>query len=56
MIQAHTKFLYVKANEFFCGLSIPDPGTTEPLEHKLPRDLGSDGVDFTLRSGETGLT
>ena len=41
-----------KANEFFCGLSIPDPGTIEPLEHKLPKDLGSDGVDFTLRYSE----
>ena len=40
----------LQANEFFCGLSIPDPGTIEPLENKLPKDLGSDGVDFTLRS------
>ena len=38
-----------KANEFFCGLSIPDPGTIEPLEHKLPKDIGTDGADFTLR-------
>eukprot|EP00094_Tigriopus_californicus_P006323 TCALIF_06088-PA protein Name:"Similar to Cdkl1 Cyclin-dependent kinase-like 1 (Mus musculus)" AED:0.23 eAED:0.23 QI:2/0.83/0.85/0.85/0.83/1/7/211/385 len=24
-----------KSNEFFCGLSIPDPGTMDPLERKL---------------------
>ena len=36
-----------KTNEFFCGLSIPDPGTIDPIEKKLPRDLaGADGVDF----------
>lgn len=38
-----------KSNEFFCGLSIPDPGTVEPLENRLPRDLGQEGVDFTIR-------
>ena len=37
-----------KTNEFFCGLSIPDPGAVEPLEKKLPKDvIGTDGVDFT---------
>ena len=36
-----------KTNEFFCGLSIPDPGTIDPIEKKLPRDIaGADGVDF----------
>ncbi len=36
-----------KANEFFCGLSIPDPGAIEPLERKLPKELaGAAGVDF----------
>ena len=36
-----------KSNEFFCGLSIPDPGTIEPVEKKLPRELaGAEGVDF----------
>ena len=36
-----------KSNEFFCGLSIPDPGTIEPIEKKLPKELaGVDGVDF----------
>ena len=36
-----------KTNEFFCGLSIPDPGTIDPIEKKLPRDIaGPDGVDF----------
>ena len=40
---------FLQTNDFFCGLSIPDPGTVEPLENRLPRDLGQDGVDFTLR-------
>ena len=36
-----------KQNEFFCGLSIPDPGTIEPVDRKLPSDLaGQEGVDF----------
>ena len=36
-----------KSNEFFCGLSIPDPGTVDPLEGKLARGpAGSEGVDF----------
>jgi hypothetical protein len=36
-----------KSNEFFCGLSIPDPGTIEPIERKLPKELaGAEGVDF----------
>jgi serine/threonine protein kinase len=30
-------------------LSIPDPGTIEPLDHKLPKDIGSEGVDFTMK-------
>ena len=29
--------------------SIPDPGTIEPLDHKLPKDIGSEGADFTLK-------
>ena len=29
--------------------SIPDPGTIEPPEHKLPKDIGSEGADFTLK-------
>lgn len=36
-----------KSNEFFCGLSIPDPGTVEPLDRKIPREIaGPEGVDF----------
>ena len=36
-----------RKNEFFCGLSIPDPGTIEPIDKKLPKDLaGPEGVDF----------
>ena len=48
-IPSSLSLLIIQANEFFCGLSIPDPGTIEPLENKLPRELGSEGVDFTLR-------
>ena len=48
-IPSSISLLIIQANEFFCGLSIPDPGTIEPLENKLPRELGSEGVDFTLR-------
>ena len=36
-----------KSNEFFCGLSIPDPGTIEPIDKRLPREIaGAEGVDF----------
>ena len=36
-----------KTNEFFCGLSIPDPGTIDPIDKKLPKDIvGSEGIDF----------
>ncbi len=40
-------FQIFKTNEFFCGLSIPDPGLVDPIERKLPRELvGSEGIDF----------
>ena len=36
-----------KTNEFFCGLSIPDPGTVDPIDRKLSKDLvGTEGIDF----------
>lgn len=36
-----------KTNQFFLGLSIPDPGTVDPLERKVSRSLiGSEGIDF----------
>eukprot|EP00095_Tigriopus_kingsejongensis_P006820 maker-scaffold82_size396747-snap-gene-1.17 protein:Tk06820 transcript:maker-scaffold82_size396747-snap-gene-1.17-mRNA-1 annotation:"cyclin-dependent kinase-like 1" len=36
-----------KTNEFFCGLSIPDPGTVDPLDRKLKTtSVGQEGVDF----------
>jgi len=36
-----------KSNEFFCGLSIPDPGTLDPLEGKLAKGpAGAEGIDF----------
>ena len=35
-----------KTNEFFCGLSIPDPGTVDLIEKKLPDKVGIEGIDF----------
>ncbi len=51
MEQISSNFIFYlqifKSNEFFCGLTIPDPGTIEPLEKKIPKDLvGQDGIDF----------
>jgi len=46
----HSFVLFIqifKSNEFFCGLNIPDPGTIESLEKRLPKEIvGSDGLDF----------
>ncbi len=39
-----------KTNEFFCGLSIPDPGMVDPIERKLHKEVvGSEGIDFMKR-------
>lgn len=35
-----------KNNEFFAGLSIPEPDVRESLEARMPRDFSSDGMDF----------
>jgi len=35
-----------KNNEFFAGLSIPEPDVRESLEAKMPRDFSADGMDF----------
>ena len=36
-----------KTNEFFCGLSIPDPGSVDPIDRKLNKDVvGLEGIDF----------
>jgi hypothetical protein len=35
-----------KNNEFFAGLSIPEPDVRESLELKMPRDFSADGMDF----------
>ena len=35
-----------KNNEFFAGLSIPEPDVRESLEMKMPRDFSVDGMDF----------
>ena len=35
-----------KNNEFFAGLSIPEPDVRESIESKMPRDFSIDGMDF----------
>ena len=41
-----------KMNQFFYGLTIPDPEVREPLNMKFPPDkLGLDGFDFLQVSG-----
>ena len=36
-----------KTNDFFMGLSIPDPGVLDPLDRKLSKDkVGNEGIDF----------
>jgi cyclin-dependent kinase-like len=35
-----------KSNEFFYGVSLPQPDVLEPLENKLPRQSNSHVMDF----------
>lgn len=35
-----------KNNEFFAGLTIPEPDVRESLELKMPRDFSTDAMDF----------
>ncbi len=35
-----------KNNEFFAGLTIPEPDVRESIESKMPRDFSADGMDF----------
>ena len=35
-----------KNNEFFAGLSIPEPDVRESIDSKMPRDFSVDGMDF----------
>lgn len=38
-----------KSNDFFTGVSIPEPETIEPLRTKLPRTVDEVGYDFVRR-------
>lgn len=44
LIPRHMKVF--KNNEFFAGLSIPEPDVRESLEAKMPRDFSADAMDF----------
>lgn len=44
LIPRHMKVF--KNNEFFAGLSIPEPDVRESIESKMPRDFSIDGMDF----------
>jgi hypothetical protein len=41
-----------KSNEFFYGVTLPQPDVLEPLESKLPRQCNSNVIDF-LKVGST---
>jgi cyclin-dependent kinase-like len=41
-----------KSNEFFYGVSLPQPDILEPLESKLPRQSSANVLDF-LKVGPT---
>lgn len=36
-----------KTNDFFTGITIPEPEVSEPLETKLPADISIEAFDFT---------
>ncbi|XP_064484027.1 cyclin-dependent kinase-like 4 [Ornithodoros turicata] len=38
-----------KTNEFFAGVSIPDPEVSEPLENAIPPTVDAAGIDFLRR-------
>lgn len=44
LIPRHMKVF--KNNEFFAGLSIPEPDVRESLEAKMPRDFSAEAMDF----------
>ena len=44
LIPRHMKVF--KNNEFFAGLSIPEPDVRESLEAKMPREFSADAMDF----------
>lgn len=35
-----------KDNEFFRGMSIPEPDRVDPIEDKMPKHFPSEGLDF----------
>ncbi|CAG2109653.1 unnamed protein product, partial [Medioppia subpectinata] len=35
-----------KTNEFFAGVTLPEPETHEPLESKIPKQIEESGMDF----------
>lgn len=35
-----------KDNEFFRGVTLPEPDTLEPLEAKMPKTFSREGMDF----------
>lgn len=41
-----------KSNEFFYGVTLPQPDVLEPIENKLPRQCNSHVADF-LKVGST---
>ena len=51
LIPRHMKVF--KNNEFFAGLSIPEPEVRESIEAKMPRDFSNEGMDFLKVTFET---
>nr|XP_027194793.1 cyclin-dependent kinase-like 4 [Dermatophagoides pteronyssinus] len=39
-----------RTNEFFAGVSIPEPDTIEPLEQKIPKHIDQTGFEFLRRT------
>ncbi|XP_075589974.1 uncharacterized protein LOC124497731 [Dermatophagoides farinae] len=39
-----------RTNEFFAGVSIPEPDTIEPLEQKIPKHIDQTGLEFLRRT------
>jgi len=37
-----------KKNEFFVGVSLPEPEVMDPLEEKLAKSVTPEGLDFAL--------
>jgi hypothetical protein len=37
-----------KKNDFFVGVSLPEPEVMDPLEEKLAKSVTPEGLDFAL--------